>query len=190
MAILSCKNCEREFEAPRSDAKWCPTCKPEKNRDRFRRFELAHKVPCSICGALGHRRSTVCATCSTKARGEANSGDKNPSWKGGRTRHTQGYIQVLGKSSRNKSPYQMEHIVVWEAANGPIPDKWQVHHINGIKDDNRLENLVAMSESDHHSSRGLVPYEKRILELEALVTELRTALDSLNLASIAAMTAN
>ena len=34
-----------------------------------------------------------------------------------------------------------EHRAVWEEANGDIPKGMQIHHINGKKNDNRLENL-------------------------------------------------
>ena len=34
-----------------------------------------------------------------------------------------------------------EHRAVWEEANGDIPKDMQIHHINGKRDDNRLENL-------------------------------------------------
>ena len=41
------------------------------------------------------------------------------------------------------------HRIVWEAANGPIPDGLVVHHVNGDKTDNRLENLQLMTPSEH-----------------------------------------
>lgn len=41
------------------------------------------------------------------------------------------------------------HRYVWIKENGPIPDGWDVHHINGIKSDNRIENLECLSKSDH-----------------------------------------
>ena len=34
-----------------------------------------------------------------------------------------------------------QHRYIWEKANGPIPAGMQIDHINGKRDDNRLENL-------------------------------------------------
>lgn len=44
--------------------------------------------------------------------------------------------------ARPRSPYVFEHILVMEAAIGRhlLPDE-SVHHVNGVKDDNRLSNL-------------------------------------------------
>lgn len=46
--------------------------------------------------------------------------------------------------------YIFEHVIVWEAANGPVPPGFQVHHINGNRIDNRLVNLEALSPREHH----------------------------------------
>ena len=48
----------------------------------------------------------------------------------------------------------MEHVMVWEAANGPLQAGMQVHHINEDKLDNRLENLQAMSALEHKRLHG------------------------------------
>lgn len=34
-----------------------------------------------------------------------------------------------------------QHRVIWEMHHGPIPDDLTIDHINGVKDDNRIENL-------------------------------------------------
>lgn len=72
------------------------------------------------------------------------------------------------RRQRGKSPYTLSHIAVWEDANGPLPRAWNVHHLNGVKSDNRLENLVGLPNHEHHSRPHLAvkPYEARIRALE------------------------
>lgn len=43
------------------------------------------------------------------------------------------------------------HRHVWEEANGPIPEGWEVHHVDGDRFNNELSNLVAMSPEDHRA---------------------------------------
>lgn len=43
------------------------------------------------------------------------------------------------------------HRLVWTNHNGAIPEGSVVHHKNGIKDDNRIENLELMTLSEHAS---------------------------------------
>ena len=45
------------------------------------------------------------------------------------------------------------HRVVWTNSNGPIPDGLTINHRNGVKDDNRPENLelATMSEQRRHA---------------------------------------
>ena len=98
-------------------------------------------------------------------------------FKGGR--HVSGgYISILSPDHpRAKiSKYVAEHILVWEAANNQLlPLGWHIHHLNGIKDDNRPENLVAMKAGEHVHQAA--PFKKRIRELEE---ELKRAEDELS----------
>jgi hypothetical protein len=81
-------------------------------------------------------------------------GEKNYLWKGGRKGNGDGYIMVLspGHPGANKQGYVYEHRLIVESHIGRyLESKETVHHLNGIKDDNRLDNLQLMSEGEHHS---------------------------------------
>lgn len=43
-----------------------------------------------------------------------------------------------------------EHVLVWEAHHGKIPEGYETHHINGDRGDNRIENLETHTKQDHH----------------------------------------
>ena len=80
----------------------------------------------------------TCANCRSAA------GTLNGHWKGGRTRHKAGYIMTRapGHPRAGQGSYVFEHILVMEEMLGRylLPDE-SVHHRNGVRDDNRPENL-------------------------------------------------
>jgi len=54
---------------------------------------------------------------------------------------------------------KLVHRMVWERAHGLIPSGYDIHHRNGVRTDNRLENLELVERRAHRSqhSRGRVP---------------------------------
>lgn len=75
-----------------------------------------------------------------------------PAWKGGRILHAAGYVLIYRPEHPRATPngYVREHILVMEeVVGGPLPEGVEVHHINGIKDDNRVENLRIFTKAEH-----------------------------------------
>ncbi|MBM4346360.1 MAG: HNH endonuclease [Deltaproteobacteria bacterium] len=92
--------------------------------------------------------------CSNPARGLPR--EQNPNWRGGRYRLGSGYIGVGIGSGK----YRLEHDLVMEGHLGrSLRSGEHVHHVNGVRDDNRLENLELLSVADHarKHARGCVP---------------------------------
>ena len=77
-----------------------------------------------------------------------------------------GYFQVeLWKDGKTSQPYV--HVLV-ALAFIPMPEKYygipiekmDVHHINFIRDDNRVENLVWLTKKEHHTLHKGTPVEQ------------------------------
>jgi|GEM_PF-1629221 len=88
-----------------------------------------------------------------------------------------GYIRVYKPEYYRATSrgYVLEHILVWETYhNRRLPAGYLIHHLNGIKNDNRPSNLIAMKKNEHvHQAE---PFKKKILELEIENEQLKNAL--------------
>lgn len=76
---------------------------------------------------------------------------------------------ILAGSDRNgyrrvtlKNQNKTVHILLYETFVGPIPEGYVIDHINGVKDDNRLENLRAVPQSDNMSNAFLHGHKGQI----------------------------
>lgn len=78
----------------------------------------------------------------------------NGNYNGGRCNHKAGYIYVAAKNHprASKRGYVFEHTLVAEKVLGRhLPALAEVHHINGVKDDNRTSNLVICENAAYHA---------------------------------------
>lgn len=94
------------------------------------------------------------------------------------TKHRTGYIQI----GCNGKFYQRSRLI-WEMHNGPVPDGFEVDHINAVRDDDRIENLQLLTHEENvlkggiqtgrsHNSSGFtgVFWNKRLSKWQARIT--------------------
>ncbi|WP_331764814.1 HNH endonuclease [Streptomyces sp. NBC_01238] len=121
---------------------------------------------CLDCNKLisVHTQTKLCKSCGRK-------GERHPFWKGGTLVNSDGYRLVTfpGHPNAHKgSGYVLEHIVVMSERLGrPLLSEENVHHINGVRDDNRPENLELWSIAQPPGQRVVdkVAWAKQILAL-------------------------
>jgi len=86
-------------------------------------------------------------------KGHNNSKERHWQWKGGRKLNQWGYVMIQAKDHprATKEGYVFEHILVMEKhiRRYLLPNE-VIHHINGVKTDNRLENLRLFSNHSEH----------------------------------------
>jgi hypothetical protein len=103
---------------------------------------------CIICGIgfktwpsrlkLANRGKYCSRKCFMVGQSKNYTMEKNPNWKGGR-KSMNGYIQIR----TSKNVYEFEHRIIMEEKIGrKLSSNEYVHHINGIKTDNRITNLL------------------------------------------------
>ena len=113
-------------------------------------------------------------------------GNKNGQWKGGRRKDAKGYIKVCIPYnnpfvSMIKSGHDYciaEHRLIMAKHLGRPLESWEtVHHINNIRDDNRIANLILFDSKKHLTFHHQISLLKtRIKELEEENNKLKGSL--------------
>jgi len=137
---------------------------------------------CKECGAICCKASTWCMKCTPKFNkitpegrrklSKSKLGKNNPNygkrksevanWKGGRI-YRLGYILIKTDNhpNSNSTGYVQEHRLIMEKYIGRyLSKKEKVHHINGVKDDNRIENLQLFSNIGKHIKTHVSNYHR------------------------------
>lgn len=126
----NCQNCSKEFTKPVSDS--------------VKYFTERRRYCSAKCAGIARRGVSVSAGTQFK-RGD-NAGSKNHAWKSGRRKTARGYIEILVGVKQ----YRLEHRVIMERYLGrKLSTSEHVHHVNHVRDDNRIENLRLLTAKEH-----------------------------------------
>ena len=140
-------------------------------------------VACLDCGVerwivtlRGKPTTLRCISCAAKLRPPPLRGSKHNSWKGGRTKSRDGYIEVRVYKGdffypmAHHNSYVAEHRLVMAQYLNRCLHRWEiVHHLNGIRDDNRIENLCLTMRQYHEKATMAKQLQERVNSLEAKV---------------------
>ena len=114
---------------------------------RNRLWRERHRHPCAECGKPIGQVSQYCKNCTRL-------GERGPAWRGG-IRKTFGYIYILSPDHpyATEQGYVFAHRLAMESHLGRVLLPTEVvHHINGKRDDNRIENLMLFANGGEHVS--------------------------------------
>lgn len=121
-----------------------------------------HRLPKNGVGRCCSRTCGVRAAYARKTHPMGWRGENARHWTGGRRKTGRGYVQIYSPghpSITGVRQYVMEHRLVMEKMLGRyLQPHEQVHHKNGIRDDNRPENLELWA---HQQPSGQRPHEQK-----------------------------
>lgn len=115
-------------------------------------FRICKKCGDKFFSTLNHINNGHGTFCSILCTRQYNSKENHCRWKGGVRLGDKGYVRVmnLGHPEADKHGYVYEHRLVAERIIGRLLyENEVVHHKNGHRDDNSIDNLVVMDIGQH-----------------------------------------
>lgn len=165
LKIRACLECGKTFKSYNPNPKYCSRkCKVESQKDKFDESKMLELYESGmtqeeVAKELGttqkviYKRMKKLGYKARPAIKRNQNGEFNDNWKGGRVKHSNGYVYVRQKDhprALKNGGYVLEHILVAERYIGRYLKYGEViHHINGVKDDNRPENLYITNHTEH-----------------------------------------
>ncbi len=138
---------------------------PEDTKRKISKTKKGVKLSKEHCKKLSKVRKGIKLSEETKRKMSENlrgkKGSEARNWKGGKKKNG-GYITIFSPTHpyANKRKYVLEHRLIMEKHTGRVLLPTEVvHHINGIKNDNRIENLMLFS--NHREHMGLHRKQRR-----------------------------
>lgn len=184
-----CASCARSGPALRKDVEECDSGaivhwnKRNEQGKLLVEYACGHTLYRKINSIRVIRNGTGrCKSCMIPS---GSSGAGHPCWQGGKTIDKDGYVKIhlslLPKHEQTQftsmvrsNGYILEHrLVVARELGRPLTKTEIIHHLNGVKDDNRPENLQLVSHGEH------APANKKMFDsLKAEIARLQNALDA------------
>ncbi|MDP2363555.1 MAG: HNH endonuclease [Ignavibacteria bacterium] len=147
----------------------------------------------------GQPRAKMCFSCTGKdiarriaiSNGYIRNGQSNGHWKGGKYIDKYGYVWVwlplndfFRSMTRKHTSYIREHRLIMAKYLGRCLESWEtVHHKNGIKNDNRVENLEIFKVGSHikeHNKGYQEGYQKGLIDgVNIQIQELKIVIEEL-----------
>ena len=126
---------------------------PWNKKPKIRKICFVCKIEFLVIPARKNAAKFCSYKCYWKSLEETKSGKNNYFWKSGKYKTTEGYILVYNPEHPfcTKDGYVREHRLVMEKYLGRyLTQKEVVHHINKIKNDNRIENFILFKHQGYH----------------------------------------
>ena len=96
-------------------------------------------------------------------------GEEHWNWKEGRVKDVHGYIWILNKEhpfARGKGYIREHRLIMEKKLHRYLKKEEVVHHRNGIRDDNRIENLKLFNNDSEHQK-----YHKGVEDLKNEISD-------------------